>query len=230
MNIAYDRTTRIMAMHFRDKFNWFFMPWIILLSSFAVNLIIGSFLDEPLYSGGMASIFIYSFIIGILIIPQTFPLAIGLGTTRGDFFKGSALAGMAVAAGNTILLLLIIPIEVSSGGWGSNMYFYALPFLADAAMWQQFIIIFLAFQFCFYGGFVIGSFYRCFGGKGLLLSFLLGFIGSSVLFFCMQVFEWWAPAFNWLTRVSALELLLWTLPCTILFVICSFLMLKRSKV
>lgn len=230
MNIAYNRTTRIMAMHLRDKFNWLIMPWIILLSSFAVNLIIGYFLDEPLYSGGMASIFVYAFVIGILIIPQTFPLAIGLGTTRSDFFKGSALTGLAVGTFNTILLLLIVPIEVSSGGWGSDLFFYAPPFLANAAIWEQFIIFFLTFQFCFFGGFLIGSFYRRFGGKGMLISILIGFMASSVLFFLMQLLDWWAPAFRWITHVSALELILWTLPGTILFIACSYLMLKRSMV
>lgn len=57
-------TAGMLKMHFRDKWLWLYTPWVILLSSFLVNVIVASFLQEPIYTYGLVSIFIYMLING----------------------------------------------------------------------------------------------------------------------------------------------------------------------
>jgi hypothetical protein len=64
------RVVGVMKMHSRDKWAWFIVPWLVMLSSFIVNLIISAFINDPVYTGGIASIYIYMFVAGIIILAQ----------------------------------------------------------------------------------------------------------------------------------------------------------------
>ncbi len=87
-------------MHWKDKWSWIYIPWVILLFSFVVNLFIGVLThgEENITSGRISSIYIYIFVCSLIVQGQSFPFALGLNVRRTDFFAGTSLMGLLVSA------------------------------------------------------------------------------------------------------------------------------------
>lgn len=224
------RTWRIYQMHMRDRWLWHIVPLLIIGLSFIVNWMISLLMQDVFYTGGYASMFIYIFIIGILLIPQTFPLAIGLGTTRKDYFLGTLLHSLTMGALTSLILVLLGLLELATDFWGSGLHFFQLPYLHDGPVWVQFLIALLLYLFMFHGGLVIASLYRRFGGKSVLGSILLGIIALTVATYYLSRAELWEGVIGWFAKQTALDLALWTFPFTVLAASASYLMLRRSEV
>lgn len=112
------RALSVTKMHLRDKFSYAYLPWIILLCSFTVNLIIGFLIDEQkgYYSGGLMSIYIYMFVSGIVVVPMTFPFSQGLGIRRTDYFIGTSGVMATLSAVFSALLVLLAELEAATSG------------------------------------------------------------------------------------------------------------------
>ncbi|MBD2847025.1 hypothetical protein IDH44_17645 [Paenibacillus sp. IB182496] len=225
-----NRTTRIMQMHLRDKWSWFLIPSMIVGISFSINLLISLFMTEPLYTGGIASVFVYIFVIGILVVPQTFPLAIGLGTTRGDYYRGTALTGLAFGAMTAIVLLALGWLERLTDAWGTDFHFFALPYVAEGNALAVVAQYFLIYMFLFFWGMFIASTFRRFGVKSLLYSLLIAIVVGTVAGFLALRFAWWEAIFEWFATHSLLVVSLWTLPLTLVLAIAAYGMLRKSVV
>lgn len=218
-------------MHYRDKWLWLFTPWIILLSSFLVNIVVASFIQEPIYTGGLISLFVYMLVIGILTLAQTFPFALGLSQRRTDFFIGTSLMAILTSAAFALLLFLLSVTESKlTGGWGLGLHFFHLPYLNDGTVIEQLLIYFLGMLHMFFLGFVVSSIFRRFGRSGLFISSAVMFILYSISGLVITYNHWWGHLFNWFAEHTAFGLALWSLPLTILYAFLSFLMLRRSTV
>ncbi|WP_042375059.1 hypothetical protein, partial [Neobacillus jeddahensis] len=131
----------VLKMHTRDKWIWLYIPFIILFSSFFVNYIVSFILtDTEVYTGGASSIFIYLFVLGILVMAQTFPYALGMSVRRIDYFMGTSLMGLTSSFVMGIVLYILAQIEVYTAGWGSKLHFFHLPYLNDGTFLEQIII------------------------------------------------------------------------------------------
>jgi hypothetical protein len=223
--------TGILKMYYKDKWFWLFMPWIILLSSFLVNLVIACFMQEPMYTGGLVSIFIYMFVIGIIILVQTFPFALGLSIRRTDYFFGTSLMAVITSAGFSLLLFLLSIVETKlTPGWGVQLHYFHMPYLNDGTVLEQLWIYFVIMLHMFYWGFVISSIFRRFGRSGLFIFAAVMFIVYSVAGLLMTYYHWWGDLFNWFVSHTAFEIALWSMPLTVLYALLSFWMLRKSTV
>lgn len=226
-----NHTVGMLKMHFKDKWLWLFMPWLILLSSFFVNVIIAFFIEEPMYTGGLASIFIYMLIIGSVVLVQTFPFALGFSQRRTDYFIGTSFMAIIISAVFSLLLFLLSITEGNlTGGWGLELYFFHLPYLNDGTGFEQLWMYFVSILHMFYSGFIISSIFRRFGRNGLIIFAAVIFILISVCTLLITYNQWWGHIISWITDHTAFELALWTMPLTILYILLSFWMLRRSTV
>lgn len=226
-----NHTVGMLKMHFKDKWLWLFMPWLILLSSFFVNVIIAFFIDEPMYTGGLASLFIYMLIIGSVVLVQTFPFALGFSQRRTDYFIGTSFMAIIISAVFSLLLFLLSITEGNlTGGWGLELYFFHLPYLNDGTGIEQLWMYFVSILHMFYSGFIISSIFRRFGRNGLIIFAAVIFILISVCTLLITYNQWWGHIISWITDHTAFELALWTMPLTILYALLSFGMLRRSTV
>lgn len=226
-----NHTVGMLKMHFKDKWLWLFMPWLILLSSFFVNVIIAFFIDEPMYTGGLASIFIYMLIIGSVVLVQTFPFALGFSQRRTDYFIGTSFMAIIISAVFSLLLFLLSITEGDlTGGWGLELYFFHLPYLNDGTGIEQLWMYFVSILHMFYSGFIISSIFRRFGRNGLFIFAAVMFILISICSLLITYNQWWGHIISWITDHTAFELALWTMPLTILYALLSFWMLRRSTV
>jgi hypothetical protein len=227
-----NRIAGVMKMHLRDKWTWFLTPWLILLASFLVNWILSLTMNEEggLNTGGLSSIYIYMFVIGIVVLNQTFPFALGLSVRRTDYYTGTVLMFAAVSLFAAIALKLLAFIEAGTSGWGVSLHFFDLPYLNEGGAMTELTVYTILMLFMFFCGFAIACVFRRFGAPGALATFTFIVLLLGVLSVVVTRFGWWGQVFGWFSGKSALDLAVWLLPAIALCGLASYLMLRRSTV
>ncbi|WP_201002662.1 hypothetical protein [Paenibacillus glycanilyticus] len=225
-----NRIGNVLKMHQRDKFAWLIIPFMILGSSFVINLIVGFLSGVGIYTGGLMSIFIYMFVLGIIVLPQTFPFAISFSVRRTDYYAGTVLHALISGGFTAIILLLLSAIEKATNFWGTGLHFFHLPFLTDGNIVQQFIFNFLALVLLFFWGFAIGSVFRKFRAIGLFVLTLACLLATTIMMVLIISKDWWDEIANWFMDLTAFGLSLWFLPIILIFAIVSFALIRRSTV
>ena len=185
------------------------VPWLVALSSFAVNLAVwGVFVggDAQNTTGGITSLYLTVIVVFAQSLSQLLPFAMGLGVSRRTFYAGTALVACIQAAGYGLVLSALTAIEDATGGWGLGLQFWApggldvddpalqvlvsgVPMLAAAAL-----------------GVGLGVVLKRWGTTGvwtLLIGTLLVLAGVIAL---MTALDRWADVWSWTLDQSALTL------------------------
>lgn len=227
-----NRIPAVIRMHANDKLSWFYIPWIIVFSSFAVNLTVGLLInnEEPaIISGGTSSVPIYLYVAAIVSLAQTFPFAIGLSIRRTDYFWGTAaMAGIACLI-HSFVLTGMGAIEQAAGSWGGTVRFFHLPFMNDGLFPEQWWVAFSVLLHGYFTGMVTASLYRRFGGYVLMgvLALLFLLTGGTVLLMVYRS-SWWKPLFDTIGGYPASFYSLALALLTALFAFLSWRFLRRA--
>jgi len=220
----------IVKTHLADRWSWSILPWLILGISFCANLIIGGVSGDEIKTGGLASIYVYMFVLGIVSVGQTFPFLIGFGARRKDFFLGTTATILAIGVLSVILLLVLGWIESSTDYWGIGLQYFNVEYLTDGPLAERFWILFILMIHLFFSGFAIACIYRRFGRNGLYYFFgALGLI-LTCTFYLIGMNDKWKAVFDWFADVSVFELANGLFVATLLYVAFSYLMLRRATV
>ncbi|OPA79438.1 hypothetical protein BVG16_10220 [Paenibacillus selenitireducens] len=227
-----NRAAGVLKMHFQDKFGYLYLPWIILLSSFTVNIIVGILVNEEkgFYTGGLMSIYVYMFVMGIVVVAQSFPFALGFSVRRSDYYLGTVGLIVVLSGIFSALLTLFSWVEVLTNGWGVKLGFFHLPYLSSGSYVQQFLVYFLAMLFICLNGFVTGSYSKRFGKTGTFTLFIVLFLLGSLFSLAMSYYDGWADLFQWFVGKTALDLAVRSMPVSIIFAALSYLFLRRVTV
>jgi len=222
----------VINIHRKDRWGWLYIPSIILSSSFLINLIVSLLINrgEKFYTGGVTSIFVYVLVLGILVVAQSFPFAIGMSVTRKDYFFGTALMGLAANLIIALLMSIFAYLENMSNGWGNRFHFFHFPYLNEGTFFEQLGMYMILFNFLFFLGIFIGSFARRFGGKGLLIYGLALFLIGSIVVLLFHHFHVWSDIFKWFGSQTAASLSYWLLPFILIGMAISFLLLRRASI
>ena len=103
------------------------------------------------YSGATFYIFVYMLVVAVQIISITFPFALGYGVTRRDFYLGSALTFVMLAAAYSVALTVLSMIEDATGGWGLGGKMFTATYFGENPA-ERLLIFFLGFLFFFFAG------------------------------------------------------------------------------
>ncbi len=228
-----NRIAGVIAMHARDEESWFFVPWGIVGSSFAINLLIALFLGgkTALYTGGLASIYIYMLVAGVITLKESFPFALGFSVRRSDYFLGTAALAAAVSAAWAILLLLLSLVESQViRNWGVNLHFFHLPYFSDASLLGQFWTYFVGMLLMYCLGMVTASVHQRFSRMGVYIFAGVSLGLASIFSIVATYWNWWGAIFNWLAQQSAVTLALWLAPVVVLCAFASYALLRRATV
>ncbi|MBM7563177.1 hypothetical protein [Paenibacillus sacheonensis] len=221
----------VVRMHMKDRLSWFYLPWCIMLSSFVINLILaGTMQEEQLVTGGLASIFIYMLVSGIVSVQHTFPFALGFSVRRRDYYSGSMVMIVAVSLFTSILLCLLSYIEDASGGWAVELYFFHIPYITDGNALQQLVVFASVLLFMYLLGFAISSLNRRFGKMGLYTAAIASLVLGTLFVYGVIYLEWWKGIFDFFDGRSAFEVGLLLLPVSIVLSGISYALLRRSTV
>jgi hypothetical protein len=205
------------------------MPWIILFSSFFINLIIALLSDEPIYTGGVASVYLFMLIIGLLTLRNTFSFAIGFSFRRKDYFFGTILMVAFVSFTTTVLLTLLSYVENNLiNAWGNGLYFFHLPFLNDGTIVIQACVIFSLMFHLYYLGFSITSVHRRFGRYGMMILLIVSLVVGSLISAIITYYHWWGIIFTKIITYTAFQLSWGISLLTVIYVLVSYLMLRRA--
>src|SRR3954453_22885699 len=145
------------------------IPWLIVGTSFAINLAIwgvagvGDETNGDAVTGGLASLYVTVGVIFIQAVTQMFPFAMGLSLSRRDFYLGTALTAVVQSIGYGLALTVLAAIEDATAGWGMRLDFWAPGALDVGNPALQFLVFalpMLAFAFL---GMAIGVVFKRWG-------------------------------------------------------------------
>jgi hypothetical protein len=188
------------------------IPWMVVLSAFAVNVAIwgfGDLADEPEAStGGLSALYIAMTIFFVQAVVQLFPFGMSLGLSRRTFIAGTALVALVQAVGYGVALTGLTAVEDATGGWGVGLNFFGPYGLNGLNVVQQFVVYGSLMLACQFLGMTIGAVAKRWGATGLWIlgiAALLVFGGAAVLITGMHS---WTDLGHWLAARSALTLTL----------------------
>jgi hypothetical protein len=237
------RITRVMKLHFANPRPSITTPALILggifVLSLAVWLLVTVNLDPSQrmdagegiqYSGASSWIFFYMMVVAIQAMNLTFPLALGYGSTRRDFYLGSALTFVVLSAGWAVLLTILSMLESATNGWGVQLRMFTAIYFGggETVVWQRLVIFFCVMLFFFFMGTVFAVVYVRWKAFGLVLSFLvLGavLVGVIALFTLTKT---WNLVGEFFMVNQAIGVALWLLVPTALASIAGYALLRRA--
>ncbi|MEF3303819.1 hypothetical protein [Paenibacillus sp. GYB003] len=226
-----NRIAGVVKIHLQDK-SLIYMPWLIVSISFVANLTIGLLISdrEPMYTGGIASLYVFMLVFGLIVLPQTFPFALGMSVRRTDYFWGTAAVIAAASAVFSVLLLLLAVVESEwTAGWGVDLHFFKLPYLNDGPALAQLWIFFSCLLNMFYLGFAISSIHRRFGKKGMWIATAVSFVIFTVVSYVCTYNEWWGDIYLWIAAHTMFQLSLYMFAGAVVYALASYALLRRAS-
>jgi hypothetical protein len=223
-----NRISVVMKMYAKDRPTWFLVPWGVLSLIFITNWIISSLIEQPMYTGGLSYFLIYFLVVGITSLIYTFPFALSFSVRRKDYFLGTIAMVASVSAISSIILTLLTLVEKSLHGWGSDLHFFALPYLSDGSFLEQLWIYFASLLHLFFLGSVIAGIYLRFSSKGVYVFFTTLLLISTIVSFLANRYGWWIHIINWFKVQTAFEVASWMGLVAIIYALATYLLLRKA--
>lgn len=158
-------------------------PWMILGFIFVANLLLwivaalatsgqdsADFREGLSYSGSSFYIFIYMMVVAIQAFSITFRFALGLGVTRRDYWLGSAVTFVILAAMYAIGITILGAIERATDGWGLGGRMFSAVYFGDE-WWQRLLVFFFGLLFFLFIGSLFAAVWVRFKAWGMIVIF-----------------------------------------------------------
>jgi len=237
------RITRVTKLILANPWTTIILPWLILgaifLMSMAIWLIVltaagpadqGEVRSGLQYSGASSWVFVYMMVVAVQAMNLTFPLALGYGSTRRDFYLGSALSFVLLSVMWTVGLTVLSAVEDATAGWGiGGRMFTAIYFGGeDGALWERSVIFLCGMLFFFFVGAAVAAVYVRWKATGLVAFFIgLGLLGVGAI--ALVTFtETWDAVGAFFVNAGALGVALWLLVPTVVAGLAGYLVLRRA--
>ena len=200
----------IARYHLVQRMNYLVLPWAILTFVFLVDVIIlestpaGD--SSHRYVGGLASIFIIAFALGVQSVARSLPFGLALGVSRRSYYLGTALLAAALAAVTATVITVGQAIERASNGWGIRMGFFRVPYILNGSWYVTWLTSFVAMTLLFVYGMWFGLIHRRWNLVGLAI-----FVAAqiAVLLIAALAVTWahaWHDVGHFFTNLSAVGL------------------------
>ncbi len=126
------RLTSLIRIQLQTWRSTVFLPWAVLVLSFAVNLITLVTDKDPgqeRIMGGLVALYVFMAIAFSATSREYFPITLGLSGTRRGFYGASALLAVAESLVYGGVVFALAGLESATRGWGLGMSFFDVPFL-----------------------------------------------------------------------------------------------------
>jgi hypothetical protein len=165
--------TDVARYHMVQRINYLILPWALVAFIFALNLLIiaaatspGDDSHHPV--GGLASIFILLFVLGVQSVARSLPFGLALGISRRTYYLGTTLFAAALAAVAAAVITAAQALERATGGWGLNLGFFRVHYILDGPWYLTWLTSFVALTLLFVYGMWFGLVYRRWSLVGLV--------------------------------------------------------------
>ena len=203
-----NRILTVARMHLVHPLVILGVPWMVVATSFAINLPIWALSDLGEQSGnenttgGLASLYVTVLIVFVQAVTQMFPFAMGVSLSRRVFYAGTALVASVQALGYGVALTVLSGVERASDGWGVGLHFWRPGWIEIANPVLQVAAYALPMLACAFLGMAIGVVSKRWGANGLwtlVISTLVVLGGLAVL---ITGLEAWGDVGSWLADQS----------------------------
>ena len=239
---AANRILAVFRLHFVNPHTVVIIPWLIMLFIFLVNYAIWWLIDANVqdaadrsdaqqglgWSGASFYIFVYLMVVAIQAINFTFPFAQGYGVTRRDFYLGTSLAFVALAAGYAVALTVLSYIEEATDGWGLGGQMFTAVYFGTGEWYTRLATFFLILAFFFFVGAAIAAVYVRWRTNGMLIFFGLLTVLLVGLAALATFTQSWPAVGEWLVENGANGVILWSLVPTVLAGVTGYFVLRRA--
>jgi hypothetical protein len=147
------------------------LPWAVLALSWAINLVIFSAIVTPAgggRSGGLATIFVFSLVLGIIVAARFLPFGLTLGLSRRTYYLGLLVFIGAVGVIDAAALTVLNLVESQTHGWGLQLHFFRIPWLLAGPWYWTFLTSLVLLLASFLLGTLFAFIYRRVGLVGLV--------------------------------------------------------------
>jgi hypothetical protein len=237
-----NRIIAVFRLHFVNITTTIVVPWAIMAIIFIVNYAIWWIIARSVtsqsdladaqegfsYSGASFYIFVYMMVVAVQAINLTFAFAQGYSVTRRDFYLGTSLAFIALAAMYAAGLTLLSYIEEATGGWGLGGRMFTSIYYGNGEWYVRFLLFLAIFLFFFFVGAATAAVYVRWRTNGMLTFFAvltLLLVGSAAL---ATLTESWGAVGEWFVANGANGVIAWTLVPTVLSAVAGYLVLRRA--
>jgi len=128
-----NRPLAVARIHAMDHATVLVLPWAVLASALVINVIVWSLVPEAAAkgTGGILSLYCFSWAMISVLVARGFPFQLGLGVTRRDFLTGTFLFLAAFAVASAVLLVGLNLLERATGGFGLGGRFFRVPWFTE---------------------------------------------------------------------------------------------------
>jgi hypothetical protein len=210
------------------------VPWLIVASSFAINLAIWGLADigrqpDATYTGGLASLYITVVVVFSQTMTQMFPFAMGLSLSRRTYYLGTATAALVQSVAFGAALTVLDAVEDATDGWGVGLQFWAGGGLDVGNPLLQLVVFTVPMLAACFLGMGIGVVFKRWGAPGLYVLTIGTLLLGGALAVLVTWRAGWSELWSWLTDRSV-ESLMIGLPAVLVLAVAglTYLGLRRT--
>lgn len=185
------------------------IPWLVALSSFAINEVIwgvGDLGGQPGGAGGVLALYVTVSVVFLQSVTQLFPFSMTVGLSRRAFYAGTALMAVVQAIGYAVVLTVLGVLEDASGGWWTRLHFFAPVHIDRLPLVEQFAVFFcLMLGFALLGT-AIGAVHKRWGAAGLYALAIGALLAFGGAFARITGLHGWGSVASWFVLGSTLTL------------------------
>ncbi len=154
----------VVRYHLVQRFNYLILPWAVLVFVFFVDVVILALTpaghSAHRFVGGLASILVILFLLGLQSVSRSLPFGLALGLSRRSYYLGTALLAVALAAVAAAVATVGQAVERATGGWGLTMGFFRVPYILSGPWYLTLLTSFVLLTLFFVYGMWFGLVFR----------------------------------------------------------------------
>ena len=227
------RISTIMLLQLTNPMTLVGWPLMILGFIYVLNLAIYSLISTATsgasavgVNGGVGFIWVYTLVMAVQSVNQTFPLALGFGATRRDYLLGTGALFTLLSAGYAALIATLAMAERAVDYWGIGLRFFdTSPDFSWLELFLGTLLILLLFASI---GAATASVYVRWKATGMYV-FWAGLVILVVAAgFVLTWTDSWAAVGEFFVTAGVLGTLAWSLVITALSSLAAYLILRRA--
>ena len=200
---------KVARYHLVDRMTFVALPWGILAFSFLVNVVVSLSVStgpRGIYTGGLATIYVFLLISGALMMTRSLPFGLMLGVSRRSYYLGTGLLVLVLGVVYGLGLTLLQLVERATNGWGVQLHFFRIPWIMDGPWYQTWLTSFVLLVLFFLYGIWSGLVYRRWSLPGLVAFIAVQLLVALLAVVAVSAAHDWTAVRQFFTTLTVLAL------------------------
>ena len=155
------------------------------------------------YTGGLASIYLYLLLVGVVAMTRAIPFGLMLGVSRRAYYLGTTLLVVALGVSYGLALTALQAIERATNGWGVTEHFFRVPWIMAGPWYLTWLTSFVLLVLNFLYGMWYGLVYRRWNLPGLIVFVAAQVLGALGVIVALSLTNGWAATGQFFITLTA---------------------------